>query len=130
MRIFIFFIVLLFGCSTGSTLGKKNTKGVNSTTSDGRVIKFVFFNFYEKNIVLTINGVVVLDDVLRVKDDTTGLSLVNKYKLKQDNVLLLNINGVQHEKKLIIKPETKLIYVNPNVEPLVVSSESDVVLLE
>jgi hypothetical protein len=102
----------------------------NATSINERTVKIVFFDFYDQKVTLKINGHRVLGANLTVQTPSTGLSMIRAYKVKQNNVFELSFGKSVVKKNIHIDSKVKLIYINPKVEPFIVPSDSEIIMLD
>lgn len=126
---------LAFVTVLAAAVGCSDTRESRIASDDGvgdsrQMIDVVFYDFYDKEVVLEINGETALNKVLSVSDSSTGLSLVESYGVEKESVFTLRFDQQEFEYQLVIDPNVRMIYINPHTNPHVETSKSDVILLD
>lgn len=116
---------MLIGCSNEPTQSTDVAEAVYS-------VKLILYDFYDQDVILSINGVEIINKHLNVGESnaTTGLNVVKTQELKRKNVFRLHAKGLDIETTIIVNPNTRLIYINPSVKPYIMASESDTITLD
>lgn len=123
----IIFNLLLLSCFAW---GNNQNEDKLMTSTCERSIKVVFFNFSDKKVTLKINNKIVLDEILTVTIPSTGLSLIREFFVKKNNKFELSFDDKVIKENIQIDNSIKLIYINPNIEPYISLSRSEIILLD
>ena len=90
----------------------------------------VFHDFYDRHVFLTVDGQTILDEVLSVEDDSTGLNVVKNVQAEEGSDIHLLSADIDVMSDFELSCAVKLVYVQPSYEPYIDASESDVILLD
>jgi hypothetical protein len=99
-------------------------------TARGADVQLVFFEFYDRPAALFINGRLFHQGVLRVEDETTGLSLVSRTELRGPTIFRLTSGPLDTSVTLDVTPRVRTIMINPLVAPYIWATETDSTLLD
>lgn len=97
---------------------------------EGANLQLIFYNFYNRTAVLSINGKVVHEGVLNVMDESTGLAAISRVEARGRTIFRLMSGSLDTAVTVDVTPRTRTIMINPFVAPYIEATESDTILLD
>ena len=93
-------------------------------------IQLVFFEFYDRPASLFVNGIAVQEGVLKVVDESTGLSHISRIEAGGPTTFRLKSGALDTTVEIEITPDIKTIMINPYVPPHIWGTKTDSTLLD
>jgi hypothetical protein len=94
-------------------------------------VRLVFFDFHDVEVKLSIDGNLVVDRIMASPvDPSNGLNVVLQTALAERNHFVLSWDKREVRVTIYADSRTRIVYVTPQNEPYISTSDSDVVQLD